>query len=391
MKRSGLKMMLVFGVLLCASSEAAGRFNNIHEILRAADNTQDEIGKLRIYSELRNFPLQNPEDTEAIYFALKSLEGRYRKHDQSQLLKSEMIVLNKALARSTNTSSQGKVAELLETEYKALPSGDWGPASSRTPEEADKATLRMARLVALTEAAGDGKNELALPTLRKLLAKGGIASDLATRAIGKIGKAEDLDRMIEKIKSDHHARVDLTPFGGIIVDRIMKEVDNPNITEIQRNDLIARLGQAKGPANIDKYLPLLHHKNHRVVEVAAEAISESIGKGNTAVASQMISDNDRQVRFNGLAALEHVDLTPDLSLTVMKLLAQDNDEGIREEAAHVLGVHKIANAQEYLRAALNDKSKRVRGAAQAALDRISGKEQADVNREVQEILKRNQK
>lgn len=390
MRRSAFQSIVCLG-LLSASAVAAGRFNNIHEALRAADTAADENEKSKIYSELPNHSVKTPDDAEAIYSALKSLEGRYRKHDQSQVLKSEMIALHNALAKSTDTAVHGKVAELLETEYQTLPNGDWGPASGRSPEETDKATLRMARLVALTEAAGNGKNELALPTLRKLAGKGGLASDLATRAIGKIGKPEDLDQMIEKIKSDPNARVDLSPFGGMIVERIMREVDNPNLSDTQRNELIARLGQANSSENIGKYIPLLHHKNPRVVKVAARAIAQGAGPGNEAVVSQMISDSDRQVRFSGLVALERTAWTPGLSSVVKELLVNDKDESVREQAALVLGTRKATDAQDALRSALNDKSKRVRGAAQAALDRISGKEQQDVDREVQEVLKRNRK
>lgn len=381
-----LALITIF--LSTANAAETPKSKSIKEILHTAKAAKNEDERTQILSQLRSQPIKVSEDVDAIYSELKSLEVTYRT-DGFNAKNSRQ--LNKALAKSTDKAIHQKITDLLEAENQELPNEYFGPIEAMSPTERDRASLRLMRLGALLDAAGSGKNELALPVLRKISDKGGIAAESAVLAIGKIGKSEDLDRLIDKIKSDPKARIDLTPFGGKIISRIMKEIDDPKLDDQQRNSLISRLGQARSSENIEKYRALLHHKNPRVVKVAAQAVSESAGRDSGALAIQMISDSDRQIRLNGLLALKQVDWSPSYTQVVLDVLAKDKDEGVREIAAHILGVKKAQGSEVGLRAALNDNSKRVRESAQSALDDISGKRQNEINRQVQEILKRNGK
>lgn len=386
-------LIIALAISMSVSSRAVGaeRPNDVKGTIRAAENIQDESKKAETLSELRKQRISNPDDVDAVYAAMKSLEQRYKKGAQDQALKDQLHAMRKALATSTDPAVQAKVSSLLNGEAEALPANYFGPGRSAGEEENNKAGIRTARLFSLIQAAGDGKNERALPALRKIADKGGLAGEFANHAVGQIGKAEDLDRMVEKVKRDPKARIDLSPFGSKIIDRIMPEVDNPALTEDQRNRLIGHLGQAKGRASVAKFATLLHHKNHRVVAVASRIVSENAGKGDESMVLTMLKDLDRQVRFNGLLALRQLDWKNEYEALVISMLASDKDEGVRDAAAEVLGTKKVVGAQDALKAALNDSSTRVRSSAQVALDNISGKHQQEIDREVQEVLRRSGK
>lgn len=387
-----MKKVLAIFLMCCAVMGAAepskAKFGNVQEVLRAAEKTSLDSDRVGIYSELSKQQIRTAEDVASLYAALKDLETRYKNKNQGQIMKAAMGKIHAALAKSTNGPVQPKVAALLEAELSDLPEGYLGPLGAATAEDSDRATLRIARLSALAEAAGDGKNELALPALRKIQEKGGFPAEMAGRAIGKIGKPEDLDRMIEKIKGDPKAKVNLGAFGGAMVDRIMREVENPNIGERQKNELIARLGQAAGPQNLDKYVALLHHSNQKVAKVAARAVASSLRPGDEKIVSKMLTDSDRQIRFAGLVAAGESAWSEAQVSVVVDLLRHDKDEGVREQAAHVLGQKKVFSAEGELRQALSDPSKRVRDAAQGSLDNLSGKYEKVIQERVRRVKAR---
>lgn len=204
-------------------------------------------------------------------------------------------------------------------------------------------------------------------------------------------KIETLDVMIARIKDDPKAQVDLSTHAGRVVDALMAEIKNPALKDDVRRRLIGHLADGNSPKNIAQYQALLHYPDPWISRIAANIVSNNIRKGNEDIALGMLSDSNRNIRVSGVIAFQQLDWKEGYRSTFENLMATDGDEGVREMAAHILGVKKVAASQDALKLALNDRSKRVRESAQSALDEISGKRQADIERDVQEILKRQKK
>ena len=144
---------------------------------------------------------------------------------------------------------------------------------------------------------------------------------------------------------------------------------------------------------------LLEHEDRRVVEAAQRALSELsfpqfrdqlhelppeqqrrlgalIAKADPNVATTLEIElragaAERRLRTLGLVDLMGVvgDLTPAL----VKLVAEDNDAGVRAESAALLGAaRKLPTVLECLEEALSDPSGPVREAAKTSLERLLG-------------------
>ncbi|MEK7692320.1 MAG: HEAT repeat domain-containing protein, partial [Bdellovibrionota bacterium] len=212
--------------------------------------------------------------------------------------------------------------------------------------------VRVSRVAILIELAGKSKNKAALPALRRISKKGGIPADLAQKAIGQIGEPEDLDAFIDEVKHNPRSRLDFSGFGPGIIDRIMREVDNPKLDDSARAALIARLGQATGPDATGKLRELTRHKDRRVAESAAFALGKSIPSGDAATSLELLKDPNREVRFNGLLALESKAWSEEKVPVLIEMMKKDPDEGVRAQAAKILGRKRAQTAEPALREAL---------------------------------------
>lgn len=381
-------VLTAIGFLAMAGTAAGKDLGAIQGAVSASEKVASESERAKIFQSVISEKVKEPREVEALDAALKSLEKRYKSGPNEEALKMELHVLQKLLASSTDPGLHPGIARLLEREEPLVPSKYLGPAKGLSVEDRNKEGIRMARLFALIEAAGSGGNQQALSGLRRIAKKGGLVGEVADKAIARIGSPEDLDRMIGQIKNDPKSRVDLTPFGGQIVGRLVKEIEDSSTTDGQRQRLIAHLGQGKGPGSVPRYAALLDHRDPRVVEASANALADSIRPGDDALALRMIPHKNRNVRFAGILSLKNVEWKAEFRPVIEDLLANDPDEGVRALAADLLGAKRVTDAQDALRGALQDRSSRVRGAAQAAIDRVSGKEDQEIDRAVNEILRR---
>lgn len=386
-----MKVIFFLGLLVSAASAAVPN-GTIRDTIRAADQSSDEGQRAKLLAGISERAPKDPDDVRALHEAMKALQKRYRgTGDGATVLKTEAEAIQSALSRSTDKALHAEVARILDEEERALSPNYFGEIAKLAPEGRNKEGLRIAGVLALIEAAGLGKDEDALPALRKFAEKEGITSQVAIRSLGMIGKQADLDRMIEKIKQDPSSRIDISPFGRVVIGRVMKEIDAGGLSERQANALIARLDPGSAPVDVQDFMPLLHHKNPRVSKTAARVIARGGVKVEPSVIAKMLGDSDRQIRFSALASLERQQWAANLTPIVSDLLLHDKDEGVREQAAYLLGVKQVREAEDVLKTAIADPSRRVSGAAQAALDRIAGKEQQEVERDVHRILNRNRK
>lgn len=138
-----------------------------------------------------------------------------------------------SLGHSTARECQPLIAQWLKDEVRFLPPESIGSAvrvmMGISEKNVIKEGARYERIIALIHAAGDGKNELALPVLRKIL-KRGLYDYSADYAVGRIGKDEDLEWFVVQLeKGDRSLRMRLSEFGPLAIRRIMQEVGNPAV------------------------------------------------------------------------------------------------------------------------------------------------------------------
>lgn len=261
------------------------------------------------------------------------------------------------------------ITSLLEGELAGMPSL---PAVSN--EGRLRSAIRLERVHALMQTAGEDKNEAALPTLRKFFEKhqGRAEAEYAAEAIGRIGKTEDLDKFISILKHDPRAHISLAGFGKLIVGRLMKEINQKTLSDAERNSLIASLPQASSKDNLPEYAALLEHKNRRVARAAAQAMTPHLRASDEAIISQMLKSKNGDVRFAALNAIAKTAWDERFIPVIKDLLKKDPDSGIRTLAAVTLGRFKVIAAEPDLKEALKDSSPNVRENAEFSLRKIRG-------------------
>ena len=187
-----------------------------------------------------------------------------------------------------------------------------------------------------------------------MYAKDDALSASAVTALGQIGDAQDLRTFIQDIKRKPKAQIDIGAFGGPAIDAIMTEVDNPGTTEAERTALIGHLLSPASHETAEKYLPLLHHRNKFVAEVSARALGRALGPQDEQLIAKLIQDSDRNVRFQALSAVGGKAWKQEYIPTILALLKNDPDDGVKAEAANILGEHKVTGAEPDLRAAYKE-------------------------------------
>jgi HEAT repeat protein len=383
--KTPLIVACLFAISVCYADDR--NFNSVSEALDAADKTAIKADRDAIFAHLAEAPIKGSNDVVALYEAAKKTENELSKPENGKTAERHMRIITEMLSHVVDANSKSTVAALLQKEAAEIPDNYAGPSGATNADEQQRTSLRIARLVALTEAAGNGANDLALPVLRTLEKKGGLPGQLANRAIGKIGDPQDLERMITTIKANPGIRMSIAGFGSRAIDRIMRDVDDPNVSDAQKAALIARLAQPASADTAQKYAVLLHHKDARVAQAASMALSRVAGTHDESVVLEMLKNSNSAVRFDGLVTLNQRLWNEKYIPAIVALLKNDPDDGVRSEAAHILGLKKVAAAENDLQEALKDKSKRVRRNADAALKRVHGDTQREINRQAQEILK----
>lgn len=361
------------------------KFKNAREAVQAARSAKDDKTELEALDDLEVVTEIGRDDIVALHGSLKELETR-AKGKGEEFTRVRLKKIARALEKSKK-EDDATIATLLVKEADDLPNNLVAFFEDKFAGK-EATTVRISRVAMMMELAGKNKNKAALPSLRRIAQKGGMPADLANRAIAQIGDPEDLERFVMEVKRNPQARVNFSGFGFSAIDRIMREVDDPNLNDRVRGSLIAGMGQAVGLESIPKYKALLHHKDRRVVETASRALANSLPNGDLSAVKEMLNDSQRDVRFQALVVLEEKTWSDDAVLLVVDRLKNDKDGGVRAEAAHILGKRRVRAAEADLKAALNDPSSWVRSSVEGALQELSGEAQRRIDQQIEDA-KRN--
>lgn len=313
MKQSITSCIAVLGVLLthCPVAAKEPRFPDVVSALHAADSETLFLKRNDLFKELESYPVQNCDQAKQLYTWLEDYPSRT--FPKGGIQQATIIAKSVATALSHTTAPECHklIAGWLAREVRFLPPEVIG-ATIRQFQASEpqiiKGALQYERINALIHAAGDGKNEIALPTLRKILKKG-LYDYSADYAVGRIGKEEDLEWFVTQLeKGDRSLRMRLQEFGPLAIRRIMREVEDPNVPREKSERLRHWIGGVRGRENMPLLVPLLQNRDPFVVKMAAKAIENNATREDEALLFSMLEHQDNEVRQSAVNALARDDI-----------------------------------------------------------------------------------
>jgi len=330
-----------------------------------------------LLSAMMRRSISEGEETSSVYEGLKLAAQIIEKNNDAvhdQTWATVVAGLGHQLATSTSPAQQEIILQSLQIEAASVPS------ASTTDLVSNRArinyNLRLDRLHALMESVANAKNKNSLPLLRSVLQKypSSIPGKFADDAIKEIGDPEDLRVRIEQLKADPSLRMDLSSFGPLIIQPIVRELENPQLSQDQKNILLNALDQARSHDAVPEYAKLLTHPDPEIQRVAAHRLSAYATRDDAHLLRQMFSSKSSEVRFAGFNAMNYhawdQQFVPDLE----NALKNDPDDQIRGLAAFILGHYRVKSAEKFLEEAQHDTERNVRISAEAALKTIRGQD-----------------
>lgn len=368
MKPSLIGLLLLAGVTAYGQQKKAAG-NRAKDAIRVARQATTDEARENAYKAIDDDSIQDDDDIQAIYDELKLLPKGIKDPSQGKqrLRMGRDLALRLEQCRAPRQHSA--IKRLLKEEADSIPLNFMGHWGAKNAEDAVRDGLIFGRLQALTSAAGEGKNESALPELRKLRRKGGEAGKVAEKAIGQIGSDEDFEEMIREIKNDPKSHVNLNVFGPRAMRRIVKEIKDPNLPKQEKSSLLGSFPKFVPKEDVPTLIELLGNEDKKVVSVASEALSNSVTAEDEGIIRQMLNSPKRYVRGEALLSINRLwdrKFLPD----VLKILKSDQDDWQRAFAVKILGDHKVVEAKSALEEATKDPVLNVRESAQYALRKM---------------------
>jgi len=358
------------------SAATESPFKNMREALNALKTAKSEVDIRRIQESLPQVPVGGHDDLMALYEEAVGREDQTPATSDDKTYNGYADKGGAVAARLRDCASpelQDDIAALIGKEASAW-HGSAIPFAQHSTREGVKSGLRLARVEALLDAAGRGRNGKARAPLWKMIdkAQDDYLGQIAVRALGQIGNPEDLDRLIQMRKSNPKLRLSLGDFGTMVIPRVMREMEDSSVSDDVKAGLSLDLTAASTHENLSSYVPLLQHKNPHVVEAASKAIMDHAQSSDSTLIQGMLTSKSMVVR--GRAALTVSDKVWDARYVpaLVNMLKTDSANHLRGLAANILGRHKVQDAIPALQVALKDPAGYVRQNATWALKNISG-------------------
>lgn len=358
--------LILMSPLVASAKPAKSGETRAKDALMTARESKD-AKKEQTYLTIDESSLQDGADVSAIYEELEKLSAEGKSADRERNVKAADH-LSSVLAKARKPKHHAAVRALLEKENSE--SGHWrmDALKAKSSGDSDRLSMRMARLYALTEAAGLGQNMQALPILRAMRKKGGEPGKMAETAIAQIGRDEDLDEFVEEIKRDPKSLINIDAFGPKGYRRVIKELNDPSTSADEKIRVAGRFPKAVSREHLPETLALLKHENPRIIMIAADTVRNSVAAEDSGLIREMLASQNSSIRDSGLLAIDRLwdaKFIPD----AMKVL-KHGDGWAQARAAYMLGKHRVKESESVLREVANnpDAPDGVRAAAKRALE-----------------------
>lgn len=366
-----LAVLCLFSALPSFAQPKEPKHLKTKDAVKAARLAATEDAKERSYKQIAADSIEDDQDVRALAAEISEVPKIFKGDKARQRRLSAAKHLAKVLAECKQPKHHAVIKELLDDESRALGRNYMGPWGSKSEDELESDTIKYEKLKALADAAGNGKNELALPALRAMRKKGGQAGKLAETTIGKVGRDEDLDEFVREIKSDPRSLVSLYGFGRKGFARVSKELNDPTIPAEERVRLAGALPTSVSHDDLPDAAALLKHSDPRVVSVAARTVANSLTPADDALLRELLKSKDQAIRGPAILSIDR-NWDPKYIPDLIEVLRKDPNDGNRSAVAHMLGTRKVKTAEADIRAvATADPVPWVRESAQEALNSLS--------------------
>ena len=352
-------------------------YHSIREALQALKTTKDKGEQQRIYQTFRQIPVRDHDDLMALYD-----EAKHRQ-DAAPLITTtksfdEYVnqgqIVSVRLKGVTDPAFHDDIAALLDRETKDLPKNTdipMVPIGKIELGAGAKSAMRVVRIESLIEAAGDGKNEMARAALWRMVdaAQDAYFGQLAVVALGKIGKPEDLDRLILMIVKEPNLHFQFDDFGSMAIPRLLQEVRNTALPQMTQASLSGHLVQVANHDSLTTFVPLLHDPNKIMASAALNAISKSLTSSDEGLIRKMLKDPSLDIQMEAMHAINGRAWDEKFIPLLIDVL---KNGPLNNVAADGLGQHRVKSAVGALEnAVLHDPSPYTRKSAARALERIN--------------------
>lgn len=362
-----LAVLFLFSALPSFAQPEKPKRPRAKDAVKAARAAATEDAKERAYKQIEADAIEDDQDVRALSAELSEVPKVFRGDKARERRLRAVKHLAKVLAECKQPAHHGVIKELLDDESTALGRNYMGPWGSKSEDELESDTIKYERLKALADAAGNGRNEQALPALRAMRKKGGQAGKLAETTIGKIGREEDLEEFIREIKTDHKSLVSLYGFGPKVFTRVARELNDPNVPADEKVRIAGALPSVVSHEDLPAAVELLKHPDPRIVSVVSRTVANSLTPDDDLLLRKLLKHRDPAIRGPAILSVnKHWDLkyVPDL----IEVLKNDSNEGHRSAVIAILVTQKVKSAEPVLReVSENDPVAWVREAARDAL------------------------
>lgn len=364
------KLIIAFAVILTASSAQAQSRRSLKDIDRELKQTKSTATALALIESIAETVPQTDEDVAT----LGQLMDRYPTQGQ------------KALAGIKDPKFSAAVMKECDRQvnkFKTDKDKDWKTLPEAQRMEKYNALLNAHAIIGTL---GNLRNRDAIPFLKQYITPeyDGILSYSASQALGRIGDEAVLDEMVRDIGKTRE--IDLSAFGDKAYAKIIKELDEPNISDKRKFALINQIKGSRSPERKRALKELaLHHKDEDVRNRSGQALINAMlvnpEDGDSDFLYEWVPKaiNDPYAGWSLTALRIHF---PDKNRPLEKrfipilidILTRAKYGVDRSKAARLLGACKIKESVPYLEEALMDKDSGVRGSALMALGNILGKD-----------------
>lgn len=244
--------------------------------------------------------------------------------------------LNRPFLTVKDPGMSDQVALALNKEYAAMPKDFIGVADAKTEIDSIRFQMRQARLQTLIDSVGQSKNRNALPTLRAMPEHKGAPRYFAAMAIGHFDDPSDIEDFIRRIERDPKSHFNMNSFGPAAADPILREIDNPAVSDSAKGVLASGLRSMVRRENLPKFRQLLKHKNQVVREMVADGICLAVQPGDEDLVIEIARDPSNMNQLQAYRAMNR--MWSERFIPVLRdVLAGDPDPIVRATAAKTLG------------------------------------------------------
>ncbi|MDD5304529.1 MAG: HEAT repeat domain-containing protein [Elusimicrobia bacterium] len=373
MKTTLIIAYTVLGLFAVSAAAQTDHFSDFSAALKAADAAPGEGQAQPLFSSLESYPMRC-QDAQAAYEWLNNVKLDASNDGQMQFASRHAQNVAKSLSHATSPDCQEFIAKTLRKESHWILPRDMAEYAqvAKSRKQLFASMIRSERIRAVIAAAGDGKNEKAVKTLQSIQGRGGLFAEAAVAAIGHIGHSEDLDKYIAELKKNPRARLRIAEFGTPAIDRIMREVNDPNVPENQKRALIGAITNSGGHESIPTWTKLLDHSNEFVVRMAAEGIARQAKPTDMDLLKTMLNSPNYHTRGSAVTGLTSPQVwTPELAPLIIDTLRKDPSWYVKSTAATALSDRKVCEALPALEEVSHSSDKGVSGPALHAINTLN--------------------